>query len=114
MSGFEAERVRALVVLHSLNSKKKLAAEKRHEIHFLRNEEKQKWIENHFKWETDGARKRVEHAVAAMRQEQEDTEATENMGLTTWESEKPFHEMMVVIGDSLSDIAISDYEEDRE
>jgi len=43
-SGLEAERVRALGALRSLRSKKKLAAEKRRESHFLCNEEKEKWI----------------------------------------------------------------------
>jgi len=37
----EAERVRALWALRSLRSKKKLAAEKRRETHFLSNEEKE-------------------------------------------------------------------------
>jgi len=44
--GFEAERARALGALHSLQSKMKLAAEKRRETHFLSNKEKKKWIEN--------------------------------------------------------------------
>jgi len=41
-SGLEAERVRALGALRSFRSKKKLAAEKSHETHFLSNEEKVK------------------------------------------------------------------------
>jgi len=41
-SGLEAERVRALGALGSLRSKKKLAAEKRQETHFLSSEEKEK------------------------------------------------------------------------
>jgi len=40
--GLEAERIRALGALRSLRSKKKLAAEKRRETHFLSNEEKEK------------------------------------------------------------------------
>jgi len=40
-SGLEAERVRALGALRSLRSKKKLAAEKQRETHFLSNEEKE-------------------------------------------------------------------------
>jgi hypothetical protein len=56
-SGLEAERIRALGALRSLRSKKKLAAEKRRETHFLSNEEKEKWIEDYVERETAGARK---------------------------------------------------------
>jgi len=48
-SGLEAERVRAIGALHSLRSKKKLAAEKQREMHFLSNEEKDKWIDDYVK-----------------------------------------------------------------
>jgi hypothetical protein len=41
-SGLEAERVRVFGALRSLRSKKKLAAEKRQEMHFLSNEEREK------------------------------------------------------------------------
>jgi len=56
-SGLVAERIRALGGLRSLRSKKKLAAEKRRETHFLSNEEKEKWIEDYVERETAGARK---------------------------------------------------------
>jgi hypothetical protein len=55
-SGLEAERVRALGALRSLRSKKKHAAEKRQETHFLSDEEKEKWIEDFVETETAGAR----------------------------------------------------------
>jgi len=45
-NGLEAERVRALGALRSVRSKKKLVAEKLREMHFLSNEEKEKWIED--------------------------------------------------------------------
>ena len=106
-SGFEAERVRALGALRSLRSKMKLAAKKRRETDFSSNEEKEKWIEDYVERETAGARKQVEDAEAAIRQEQEDTEAAENAGLMTREPKKTFPEMMVAVGDSLSDIEIS-------
>jgi hypothetical protein len=64
--------------------------------------------------ETAGARQRVQAVVAAIRQKQEVTKSPENCGLTTREPEKLFHEMMVTIGDSLSDIASSDDGEDGE
>ena len=56
-SGLEAERVRALGALSSLRSKKRPAAEKRRETHFLINEEQEKWIEDFVERETAGARK---------------------------------------------------------
>jgi hypothetical protein len=52
-----------------LKSKKKLAAEKRQETHFLSNEEKEKWIEDYVERETAEARKRVEDTEAAVQQE---------------------------------------------
>jgi len=110
----EAERVRALGVLRSLTSKKKLAAEKRREIHFLSNEEREKWIEDYVERETAWARKRVEDAEAAVQQEQDDMKYAEFAGLTNKQAEMTFEEMMVAIGDSLSDLASSDNEEDRE
>jgi hypothetical protein len=78
-SGFEADSFQALGVLRSLRSKKKLAAEKRREMHILSNQETEKWIEYYIQRETAGARKRVEDAEAAIMQEQEDTEAADNV-----------------------------------
>jgi hypothetical protein len=52
-----------------LKSKKKLAAEKRQETHFLSNEEKEKWIKDYVERETAEARKRVEDTEAAVQQE---------------------------------------------
>jgi len=40
--GLEAERVRALRALHSLQSKKELSVEKRQETHFLGNQKREK------------------------------------------------------------------------
>jgi len=113
-SGLEAERVRALGVLRSLRSKKKLAAEKKRETHFLTNEEKQQWIEDYVERETVVARKRVEDAETAIKQRQEDMSNVEKAGLTTREPEKTFEEMLNAIGDSLSDLASSDEEEDAD
>jgi hypothetical protein len=113
-SGLEAERGRALGALHSLRSKKKLAAEKRRETHFLSNKEKEKWIEDYVERETAGARKRVEDAEAAVQQEQDNMTHAEIAGLMSREPEKTFEEMLVAIGDSLSDLARSDDGEDGE
>ena len=113
-SGSEAERVQALGALRSLRSKKKLVAEKWQETEFLCNKEEEKWNEDYVEIETAGARQQVEDTEAAIRQEQEDTETAANMGWRTREPEKMCPEMMIAIGDSLSDIASSNDEEDGE
>jgi len=113
-SGLEAERVHGFGALCSLTSKKKLAAKEWRESHFLSNEEKEKWIEDYVERETTGARKRVEDAEAAVQKEQEDMKHAEITGLTTREPEQTCEEMMVAIGDSLSDLACSDDGEDGE
>lgn len=91
-----------------------LAAEKRCETHILRNEEKEIWIADEIERETAVARQRVEDAVAVIREEQEDTQPADTTGLTTMEPQKMYHEMMVAIGDILTDIASSDYGKDLE
>jgi len=113
-SGLEAESVQALGALRSLRFKKKLPAEKRHETHFLSNEDKEKWIEDYVERETSGARKRVEDAEAVVQQEQEDMKHAEITELMTKEPEKTSEEMMVAIGDSLCDLASPDNGEDGE
>jgi len=110
----EVAIVWTLGALHSLRSKKKLAANKQRETHFLSNEEKEKWNQDYIERETAGARKRGEDAEVAIRQEQEDTEAAQNTGLTTREPEKTSQEMMVTMGDNLSDITNSNDGEDTE
>jgi hypothetical protein len=97
-----------------LRSKKKLVAEKRRELHILNNEEKEKWIEDYVERETAGARERVEVAEAAVQQEQDDMAHTEIRGMMSSELEKMFEEMLIGIGDSLSDLASSDDGEDGE
>ena len=97
-----------------MRSKKKLAAEKRRETHFLSNEGKEKWIEDYVERETAGARQRVEDAEAAVQQEQDDMTQAEIAGLTSRQPEKTFEEMLVAIGDSVSDLASSDDGEDGE
>ena len=101
-------------MLRSLRSKKKLAAEKRPETHFLSNKEKEKWIEDYVERETAGARKRVEDTEAAVQQEQDDMTHAEIGGLTPREPEMTWEEMMAAIRDRLSDLASSDNGEDGE
>jgi len=51
----EADRVRALGALRRVRSRKKLAAGKQRETHFLNNEGKEKLIEDYIERETAGA-----------------------------------------------------------
>jgi hypothetical protein len=111
-SGLEAERIRALAALRNVRSKQKLAAEQRGEMHFLSNEEKEKWIEDNVERETAGARKRVEDTEAAVHQEQRNMTHAEIAGLTTRKPKKTLEEMLDAIGVSLSDVASSYHEED--
>jgi hypothetical protein len=97
-----------------LRSKKKLAAEKRRETHFLCNQEKEKWIGDYVERETAGARKQVEDTEAAVQQEQDDMTHADIAGLTSREHEMTFEEIVAAIGDSLSDLASSDDGEDGE
>jgi len=113
-SGLEAERVRALGALRSLRSKKKLSAEKRQETQFLSNDEKEKWIKDYVERETAVARKRVQDAETATMRELNDMTTAENAGATTGKPETTFEEMLNAIGDSLSNLASSNDEQDRE
>jgi len=83
-------------------------------MHFLCKKEKEKWIDDWVDRETAGAWKRVEDAEAAVQHEQEDMNHAEITGFTNKEPEKSFDEMMVGIGDSLSDLAHPDDGEDGE
>jgi len=85
---------------------------KRRETHILSNEETEKWIDDHLERETIVARKRVEDAEIAIKQEQDDMRNAEKGGLTTTKPETTFQEMLSAIGDSLSDLASSEDEED--
>ena len=71
-------------------------------------------IEDYVEGETAGARQRVEDGEAAVEQEQDNMTHAEMAGLTSRESEKMFEEMLVAIGDSLSNLASSDVGEDGE
>jgi len=69
MSGLEAERVRAVGALRCLPSDDKSLAEKRWETHFLRSEDKEKWIEDYADRQTTVVRKPVQNAETAIMQE---------------------------------------------
>ena len=83
-------------------------------MHFLSNEEKEKWIEDFVERETAGARKRVEDAEAAVQQEQNHMTHAELVGLTSRKPAKTLEEMLVAIGHSVSDLACPDDWEDGE
>jgi hypothetical protein len=108
------DSIRALGALRSWRSQKKLAADRRLETHFLRNAQKDTWIEDYVERETPGARKQVEDAGAAVQQEQEDLKHADIVGLTNRKPEMKLEESMVAIRDSLSDLASSDNVEDGE
>jgi len=108
MSGFVAERVRAPGALRSLRSRKKLAEEQRRETNFLSLEEKEIWIADYVDRETAGATKRVEDAKAEVQQEQHNMTHAEFAELKSRKPEKTCEQMLVAIGDSLSDLASSD------
>jgi hypothetical protein len=83
-------------------------------MHFLSKEDKAKWIQHFEERETAAARKRVEDAEPAVRQEQDDMMHAEIPGLTSRKTDKTFEVMLVAIGDSLSDLASPDDGEDWE
>jgi len=87
-SGLVAEWVRALGALRSLQSKKKLVAEKKPETHVLINKEKLQWRDDYEERETAVARKRVEDIETAIEQKQEDMSEVDKAGLTTRELER--------------------------
>jgi len=106
--GFEAESVRALGALPSLRSNNKHAAEKQQEMQFLSKADKEQWFDDYVERETAGARKRVDDAETAIKQEQEDMTNAENVGLTSRKPEKTFDEILPAMGDSLRYLPSSD------
>ena len=87
-------------------------AERKEKTNCLDNIEKEKWIEDYVERETTVARKGVEDAETAVKREQEVIGCAESEVLTGRESGQTFDEMLDAIGESLSDIASSDDEED--
>jgi len=75
---------------------------------------KEKWIQDHVEIETALAGKRVEDAEIAIKQVQDDMRNAEKAELTTTKPETTFEEMLNTIGDSLSNLATSDDENDGE
>jgi hypothetical protein len=83
-------------------------------MHFLCNVGNEKWIEDYVVSETAGTRQRVEHAEAAVQQQQDNMRQAEIVGLRFREPKKTCQEMLVAIRDSRSDPASSNHAEDGE
>ena len=114
-SRFEAKQVRSLGALRSLWSKKTLAAERRQETNCLNHKENETWIDDYMERETAVARKPlVEDAETAINQEQENIRSAESGGLISKEPKQTLEEMLDAIGDSLSNLASADNQEDGE
>ena len=69
-------------------------------------------IEDYVERGTAGARRQVEDTEEVVQQQQEDMKHAEDVGLRISEPKGTFEEMMVAMGDSLSELAISDDGED--
>jgi len=89
-----------------------LPAKKRREMYLLSDQVKQKWIKDYVERKTAVARKRVDVAETAIEQTQEDLRNAENTGVTPGEPENTLEEVMIATGDSLSNLAGADEEED--
>jgi len=105
MSCLEGESVWALGALRSLWWKKKSVAGTWREMHLSSNEQKEEWVEDYVDRVTAVARKWVEDAETALKQQQEDMRNAEKAGLTTTKHETTFEEIWNPIEDDLSDLA---------
>ena len=83
-------------------------------MHSSSKEEKVKWIEDYVDRETTVARTWVQDAEAAIMQEKEHLRNVEKAWSTTTKPETTFEEMLNAIGDSLTDHASSEDQEDGE
>jgi len=110
----EGDTVTVLGALPSVWSKNKLTAEIQGVTHCLSNPEKEKLIEDYMNRETTVARKQVEDAKFAIKQEQEDMRNAEKIRLTTIKPEIPFEEMLNAMGVCLSNLASSNDGEDED
>jgi hypothetical protein len=104
--------IAALGALRSLQSKKKLAVEKRQETYFLSSAGTEKWIEDYVESETVVARKQVHDAETTMKQKVKYMTTAESAGGITRKFEITFEEMFNAIGDSLISLATSNNRED--
>ena len=82
--------------------------EKWRQMHFLSNEDKEKCMKDYMERETAVARKWVQDAETAIKQELNHMTTVENVGATTRKPETTFEEMLYAIEKSLSDLGSSD------
>jgi len=111
---FETENVWALRQYPKLRSKTRLAAEKWWEMHFGRNNEREKWIEDYVDTDTVVAWKHVEDVETVIKQEHEDMRNAETLELTTRKLKKTFEEILNDIRNAQNDLASSNDENDGE
>jgi len=74
--------------------------------------EKQTWIKDYVDSESTVVTKGVQDAETAMKQELEDLRNAEKARMTNQKPIKPFEQMLNTIGDSVSNLACSDNEQD--
>ena len=88
--------------------------EKWSETYCLSNEEKEKWIEDYVERETAVTRKPVREADGAIMQPQDDMSTAEYAGATTRKPARLGQEILNAFGNSLSNLASSDNEQNGE
>jgi hypothetical protein len=110
----EAEPVQTQGALFILQSKKKLAAERRQQTNLLQSKDNEKWIEDYVERETAVDKKQVEDAKTAIKQEQNNTTSGESGRLTCREPRQMIEEILDPIGDCLSHLPSFDDKQDGE
>jgi len=113
-SCLQAVSVRAIGAWGSMQSKIKLAAEKRRQTFVLSKIQKREWIEDYVERETAVAGTRGDNAETVFKHEWEAIRNGDNAGLTTRESEEMFQELIMAIRGSIRDLASSDNEVDTD
>jgi len=81
-------------------------------MYYWRNEENKIWFEDYVERETAVARMPVEDAETAIKQQPEDMRQADTGELITGEPEITFQVIVIAVGDSLSDLAYSDNQQD--
>jgi len=106
--------VRDIGALRSLRSKLNVSTDNRHDTDIVQNKEQDIQIEDYVDRETAVATKRDQDADTAIRRVQEDMRNAEMVGSTSKKPEITLEEILNAIGDSLSNLASSNNEEDQE
>jgi hypothetical protein len=112
-SAHEAERVRAMSALRTLKSKKKKAAEAM-KLKGMSEDARRKWIDDYVERETEVARRRVEAADAAVKEDMERQYATSAQMPPAANPKKTFEELLALVGDDIDNVVPSDDDDDEE